>query len=258
MTTLETRLSECLKVVTTDLSNMLMEGVMKNMKPFFEKVSSETGMEVLRLEALFTETQQTLQLPEKTVSTAPQKSTRKSSGKKATPVGPEVECDFIMTARSAKAGQPCGAKVTQEGCTRCRRHLKSKTDDEKKPATKSAGTKSTATKSAATKSSATTESKGTKKTKKSVDPPVIKDAVETTEPVVEAEETINTNKWGYYMDPENNFVFADASVVCGRQNMETGEIEELTEDEIKICEFQEFEYDKNAEPAKAPTEDEEE
>lgn len=255
-TTLETRLSECLKVLTKDLSNMLMEGVMQNMKPFFEKVSNESGMEVSRLEELFTETQKTLQLPEKTVPVALQKSTRKASGKKATPTGPVVECDFIMTARSAKAGQPCGAKVTQDGCTRCRRHLKSKTDDEKKPATKGASNKSTVS-TKGSKSTATTESKGSKKTKKSVDPPVIKDAVETTEPVVEEEETLNTNKWGYYMDPENNFVFADASIVCGRQNMETGEIEPLTDDEIKMCEFNEYEYDVNAEPARAPSENEE-
>jgi len=238
-TTLETRLADCLKAATNDLAVMLMEGVVQNMKPFFDKVSKESGMSVARLEELFNETQQGLELPEKP---APRKAaTRKPSGKKA-PAGPVVECDFIMTARSAKAGQPCGAKVTQDGVTRCRRHLKSKTDDEKKPAAKG--------KAAAKNTGGGGSTASKSKAKKTVDPPVIKDAVETAEPVVEEEETLQVNEWGHYMDPENKFVFADPSTVCGRQNMESGKIEPLTDAEKEVCGLNEWEYNVDAEPAK--------
>jgi len=53
---------------------------------------------------------------------------------------------------------------------------------------------------------------------------------------VSEEYQITKNKYGNFMDEETGFVFSTDSVVCGKQNMETGQIEDLDEDEAILVE----------------------
>lgn len=53
---------------------------------------------------------------------------------------------------------------------------------------------------------------------------------------VSEEYQITKNKYGNFMDVETGFVFSTDSVVCGKQNMETGDIEDLDEDETILVE----------------------
>lgn len=57
-----------------------------------------------------------------------------------------------------------------------------------------------------------------------------------------AEYQITKNKYGNYMDEDTGFVFSDDSTVYGKQDMTTGQIVELTEDEIIIVESCGWEY----------------
>jgi len=238
--TLESRLAETLQKSfldsATQLADTVLQGVLQNFDPFFKAVSEKTELSVDELKALFKETQKGVELqPVKAKS--PPKSPAKRTTKSDANV---VHCDFIMTERSKNAGNPCGAKVTVAGSTRCRRHANSKTDAEKKTANKSkAGSKSTQKPSA----------KGGAGKKKVEEPGVTTTVVES-EAVQEETQKIDKNKFGNYMDPETNFVFAGSDTVCGKQNMETGDIMKLDDNEVAVCKQNDWEYDSSAEPYK--------
>jgi len=59
---------------------------------------------------------------------------------------------------------------------------------------------------------------------------------------VSAEYQITKNKYGNYMDEETGFVFSDDSTVYGKQEMDTGAILELDEEEISIVESCGWDY----------------
>ena len=250
--TIESRLTaaleKSLQESTTQLTNILIEGVLANFEPFFEKIHAETGMSVERLQELFKETNGSLDLaPAKTVKGSGVRKTpvKKAASAAATPAGPAVNCDFVMTTRSSRPGEECGVRVTEAGVTRCKRHVKSKTEDDKK---------------GAAKSKAPTKSTKATKTKTAVDAPAIKDAVDSVPPASaaaepETEEQLSTNKWGHYMDADTKFVFADPETVCGKQNMEDGKVEPLDDAEKLVCSQSGWEYNAKAEPAKPPADE---
>lgn len=247
--TIESRLTaaleKSLQESTTQLTNILIEGILANFQPFFEKVHTESGMSVERLQELFKETNGSLELaPAKPVKGSGVRKTPAKKAASAAPAGPAVLCDFIMTTRSERAGEECGVRVTEAGVTRCKRHSKSKTENDKKNTTKT---------KAPTKTTKAT------KTKNAVDAPAVKDAVETVPaaaaPEPETEEQLSTNKWGHYMDADTKFVFADPETVCGKQNMEDGKVEPLDDAEKLVCSQSGWEYDAKAEPAKPPADE---
>lgn len=112
-------------------------------------------------------------------------------------------CDHID-----KNGKICGTRIAIEGRLKCSKHKKydpSLNGDNKIDEPKF------------------------KLAKMRLEEKIVQKAIDDALAVDEVDEIIDIkpNKWGYYMDEQTKWVFHDEQTVCGKQNMDTGDIIEL-------------------------------
>lgn len=219
---LSTAIQQALQKTTEDLALQMLEAVTTKFDPFFEAANERFGVASDELKDLFMETMKSLQLGK--VVAKPKTKAAAAADKED-----EVRCDFTMTGRSKRAGEQCGAKVTTPNATRCKRHMNA---SEAKPTAPKKTTTTTTTKT---------------KAKVADTKPVVKTTVDTSPEVVsEQEQLVLPNKWGNYMDNDTKFVFANGSTVYGKQDMTTGKVLALNEEEQALCESSEWTYDPDA------------
>lgn len=221
-----------LEIALKKIASDMMAAMMADLDPFFTEVSKVSKISVDELKNIFAQTQKDMKVTQKPKAAKSSKTTSET----------DVLCDFTMTGRSKRFGELCGTKVNTPGCTRCKRHLLSKSDDEKKPQPDKKDKKE----KPAAKQAPDKQTPAPKK-QNVVEAPNVVNAVEDAEDNTEAISPVK-NEVGHYILQEKgiDFVIATADSVCGKSVK--NKIEKLTKADIKIIEECGLSYDETAEP----------